>query len=84
MRDARVSDAIKLNKAVGYARSDARRPLVIHRLGPEQMTFIGISDAGGTDGGVLREDASLGDPRLRWYADVQTSIQGVGAVVEVL
>ena len=52
MHNARVSDAIYLNKAIGHLRSSATQPLRIRGYEPQQMTFIGVSDAGGVDGEV--------------------------------
>ena len=56
LHKANVEDIILLNKMVGYLRSSSSQGLRIRRFDPKEMTFIGVSDAGGVDGefiGVL-------------------------------
>ena len=47
---AKISDVIILNKMVGHLRSTAKQGIKLHRFEPEEMCFLGISDAGGVDG----------------------------------
>lgn len=54
---ATVQDIILLNKLVGHLRSTAKQPLRIRAFRSEEMKFIGVSDAGGVDGGVPGLDA---------------------------
>lgn len=56
VHSAKVADAIYLNKAIGHLRSTATQPLRIRGYEPQQMTFIGVSDAGGVDGEVRGND----------------------------
>ena len=52
LHKATVGDAILLNKMIGYLRSTSTQGLRIQQFYPKDMTFIGISDAGGVDGDV--------------------------------
>lgn len=52
LHNATVNDGIHLNKMNGHLRSTASQGLRIRALDSKEMTFIGISDAGGVDGEV--------------------------------
>ena len=61
---ATISDVITLNKMVGHLRSTPRQGIRLRRFRPEEMCFIGISDAGGVDGQTDGDgpDGMLEDP----------------------
>ena len=52
LQRATVSDVILLSKMVGHLRSTAKQPLRIKGFDMMEMKFIGISNAGGVDGGT--------------------------------
>ena len=56
LHDARVVDVINLNKMMGHLRSTATQGLRLRSFKSEDMTFIGVSDAGGVDGEVRSYD----------------------------
>ena len=58
LQQATVEDAIIMNKMVGHLRSTARQGIKIFPIKPEEMTFIGVSDAGGVDGNTRGTDES--------------------------
>ena len=49
-------DIINLNKMIGHLRSTASQGLRLKRFKSSEMTFIGVSDAGGVDGEVRTTD----------------------------
>ena len=64
LHKANVEDIILLNKMVGYLRSSSSQGLRIRKFDPREMTFIGVSDAGGVDGDFrgLGKDGLPEDP----------------------
>ena len=56
LHSATVNDGIHLNKMIGHLRSTAGQGLRIRAFNSKEMTFIGVSDAGGVDGEVRGHD----------------------------
>jgi hypothetical protein len=60
LHSARIRDVVDLNKMIGHLRSTSSQGLRFKQFKPEEMTFIGVSDAGGVDGEIrVRDDRGL-------------------------
>ena len=47
---ATIADVITLNKMIGHLKSTPKQRIRLRRFRPNEMRFMGISDAGGVDG----------------------------------
>ena len=56
---ATMADVIVLNKMIGHLRSTPKQGIRLRRFNPEQMCFIGTSDAGGVDGKGVGEETGV-------------------------
>ena len=56
LHSARIRDVVDLNKMIGHLRSTSAQGLRFKKFKPDEMTFIGVSDAGGVDGEVRSRD----------------------------
>eukprot|EP00435_Cladocopium_sp_Y103_P035246 s245_g9.t1 len=52
LHKANIGDVILLNKLIGHLRSTATQGIRLRSFNSKEMTFVGISDAGGVDGEV--------------------------------